>query len=150
MTETTTFTTVITTDMIDLADGPNAYTVTIGDENYRVEFEFDESSSPDESECYSEEDIQLWRDDHWYYVGVIVTPLDVPERHQFELSDSLWGLELDFPMSTPTIVNGKRYTHTTEEYLIVLYPVPDMIEEVAAKVRKWRESVNRMAGFKVN
>jgi hypothetical protein len=69
---------------------------------------------------------------------VIVTPLHVPESVQFELSDSLWGLEFDFTMTNPVEYNGKTFRDTGEDYTLMVYPVPDMITEVQRGVARWK------------
>lgn len=114
------------------------YLVTLANgERYKIEFKHDIDSTPDDADCYSERDKQLWLSDNWYYVGVIVTPLDVPERVQFELSDSLWGLEFDFPLNPPQVINGRTFRYTDADYQIMHYPVPDMIGQVQFKVKEW-------------
>ena len=36
-----------------------------------------------------------------------MTPLGVPENKQFELSDSLWGVEFCFPLDPPQKIDGQ-------------------------------------------
>jgi len=138
--------TTITRAMIDYdgrADVFGRYTieaVTITTEDgkrYRVTLESDLDSSPFEADCYSDTDIDAWREDRWSYVGAIVTPLDVPESVQFELSDSLWGLEFDFPLDEPQTHDGCTFYNINAEYRFLVYPVPDMIDEVKHGVERW-------------
>ena len=53
---------------------------------------FDDATRPGEFDCYSEEDIERWKNDEWCYVGIVVTA----EYKEWLLEDtaaSLWGLE---------------------------------------------------------
>lgn len=125
------------------------FVVTANGKSYKVEFELDLDANPNDADCYNPEDITAWQRDEWYYVGVTVTPLDVPEAIQFGLSDALWGLEFDFPLTPAQEINGRTYRDTGSDYQIMVYPVPGMIDEVAARVAAWEDSINRLAGFKV-
>ena len=54
--------------------------------------EFDDATKPREVDCYSEEDIERWKNGDWCYVGIVVTA----EYKGWLLGDtaaSLWGLE---------------------------------------------------------
>ena len=54
--------------------------------------EFDDVATPREVDCYSEEDIERWKNDDWCYVGIVVTA----EYRRWLLKDpaaSLWWLE---------------------------------------------------------
>lgn len=125
----------ITPDMIDY-DG-DAVIVTADGKRYRVTLEDDLDASPTDAECYSEEDIDSWHNDGWRYVGVIVTPLDVPESKQFELSDSLWGVEYYFRLDPPQTIDGHVYRYTDMDYICMVHPVPEMIEQVTFHVKGW-------------
>ena len=53
---------------------------------------FDDATKPGEVDCYSEEDIERWKNGDWCYVGIVVTA----EYKGWLLEDpvaSLWGLE---------------------------------------------------------
>ena len=57
--------------------------------------EQDTDTKPTDYECYDEADIQRWRDDEWFYVGVVVSV----SRNGVELSEhaaSLWGIDCNF------------------------------------------------------
>ena len=131
----------ITRDMIDWTDDEKPV-VTVNGKRYQVELPYDTDSEPFDADCYSPEDQQAWRDNAWHYVGVIVTPLDVPEDKQFELSDSLWGLEFNFPLDPPQEHGGHTYNSTNASYQITVYPVPDIIDEVTTKVEAWEAAVS--------
>jgi hypothetical protein len=126
----------ITRDMLDYDD--DAVIVTVNDRRYRVTTEFDADAAPTDYECYNAEDIDRWHNDDWNYVGVIVTPLDVPsEDQQFELSDSLWGVEYGFPLNPPLEHDGIRMFYTGMDYMVLVHPVPYMIEGVIASEKTW-------------
>ena len=118
----------ITRDMFDYDD--EAVIVTVNERRYRVTTEFDYDSSPDDADCYSDDDKEAWRNDVWHYVGVIVTPLDVPASARNQLDDSLWGVEYDFPLDPPQWIDGILYRYTDRDYTVMVHPVPEMIEEV--------------------
>ena len=53
---------------------------------------FDDATKPREVDCYSEEDIERWKNDEWCYVGIVVSA----EYGGWLLEDPvarLWGLE---------------------------------------------------------
>lgn len=127
----------ITPDMIDYDYYSDKATVTVDGKSYKIEFGPDYDNDVEDTDCYNEEDIAAWRNDEWNFIAVSVTPLDVPERVQFELSDSLCGLEYNFPLATKQVHNGRPYNSTNTDYQIMVYPVPDMIDEVASKVKLW-------------
>lgn len=57
--------------------------------------EYDTDTRPEDSDCYDTEDIERWRNDEWFYVGVVLSV----SRNGVELSDyaaSLWGIECNF------------------------------------------------------
>lgn len=57
--------------------------------------EYDTDSNPEDVECYSPEDVQRWKNDDWFYVGVVLSV----SRNGVELSDhatSLWGIDCNF------------------------------------------------------
>lgn len=57
--------------------------------------EYDTDSNPEDVECYSPEDVQRWKNDDWFYVGVVLSV----SRNGVELSDhaaSLWGVDCNF------------------------------------------------------
>ncbi len=62
---------------------------------FNVRLEYDDFSTPYELECYSDSDIRKWKDDEWFYGGLVVSV----SYNGFHLSDniaSLWGLECNF------------------------------------------------------
>ena len=50
-------------------------------------------------ECYSQEEIQAWKNDEWFYVGVVLSV----SCNGIEIDDhaaSLWGIDCNFPCGT--------------------------------------------------
>lgn len=132
----------ITPDMIEYSDvrecnEVSRFYVYYQDKRYRVQLVSDYDSTPEGEECYSEADIEAWQNDEWTFVGVIVTPIDVPKSSQFGLSDSLWGVEYEFPLSTPEEYGGVALFDTGDRYLTMVHPVPDMIDTVRRQVAAW-------------
>jgi len=63
--------------------------------------EQDHDTKPTDYECYDEADIQRWRNDDWFYVGVVVSV----SLNGVELSDhaaSLWGVDCNFSDTSNT------------------------------------------------
>lgn len=57
--------------------------------------EHDTDTKPTDSECYSADDIQRWKDDEWFYGGLVVSV----SLNGVALSDhaaSLWGIDCNF------------------------------------------------------
>lgn len=62
---------------------------------YTARLEYDDSSTPDDYECYSLEEKVSWLKDEWLYCGIIVSV----SRNGAVLEDhvtSCWGFELNF------------------------------------------------------
>ena len=57
--------------------------------------EQDTDTKPTDFDCYAPEEIQRWRNDDWFYVGVVLSV----SLNGVELSDhaaSLWGVDCNF------------------------------------------------------
>lgn len=56
--------------------------------------EFDQDTRPDDFDCYTEEQIQAWRGDEWYYGGIVLSVAynGVP---LLEHAASLWGIDIN-------------------------------------------------------
>ena len=53
-------------------------------------------TSPSDCDCYSEEEIKQWKNDYWFFCGVVLSVY----KAGVCLSDraaSLWGIECNFP-----------------------------------------------------
>lgn len=62
----------------------------------RARIEFDSDSRPDDSECYTKRQIQAWRDDEWFFCGVVLSV----SRNGVSIcghAASLWGIDCNFP-----------------------------------------------------
>lgn len=55
----------------------------------------DYDSEPLDSECYSSEDEQRWRNDEWFYCGVVVA-VSIKGIKLDHHAASLWGIECNF------------------------------------------------------
>lgn len=53
-------------------------------------------STPYDSECYSEDEIRQWKNDDWFYCGVILSVYKAGVCLSANAS-SLWGVECNFP-----------------------------------------------------
>ena len=56
----------------------------------------DSDSRPEDSDCYTPEQIKAWRAEEWFFCGIVVSV----SRAGITLSDrsvSLWGIEANFP-----------------------------------------------------
>lgn len=63
--------------------------------DFVARLQYDTDTMPTNSECYTPEDVQRWKDDEWFYVGVVLSV----SRNGVELSDhaaSLWGIDCNF------------------------------------------------------
>jgi hypothetical protein len=61
----------------------------------RIEPDYDSRPDDDDFECYTEEDVQRWRDDEWSYCGIVVS-VHVGEETIDKHAASLWRIELNF------------------------------------------------------
>jgi hypothetical protein len=55
----------------------------------------DTDTKPTDFDCYDPEDVTRWKNDEWFYVGVVLSV----SRNGVELSDhaaSLWGIDCNF------------------------------------------------------
>lgn len=56
----------------------------------------DNDAHVDDSDCYSKSQVTAWRNDEWFFVGVVVSV----SKNGVELDDhaaALWGVECNFP-----------------------------------------------------
>lgn len=56
---------------------------------------YDTDTKPSDSECYAPEDVTRWKNDEWFYCGLVLLVF----RNGVELSDhaaSLWGIDCNF------------------------------------------------------
>lgn len=66
--------------------------------------QYDTDTKPTDVDCYDTEDVQRWRDDEWFYVGVVLSV----SRNGVELSDhaaSLWGVDCNFSDTSNTYLS---------------------------------------------
>lgn len=58
--------------------------------------EADIDTRPENSECYSKKQIEAWKNDDWFFVGVVLSV----SKNGVDLGDhavSLWGIDCNFP-----------------------------------------------------
>jgi hypothetical protein len=63
--------------------------------DFVARLQHDTDTKPTDFYCYDAEDVQRWRDDEWFYVGVVLSV----SRNGVKLSDhaaSLWGIDCNF------------------------------------------------------
>lgn len=55
----------------------------------------DTDTTPDDSECYSVTKIKQWKNDEWFFVGIVISV----SKNDIVISDhasSLWGIECNY------------------------------------------------------
>jgi len=70
-------------------------------DKYRLvaRLEFDHDTTPDEFDCYDDEDTQAWKDNEWCYVGIVIGA----SYDGITLDDHLtscWGYEMNLTDNT--------------------------------------------------
>ena len=63
--------------------------------DFVARLECDYSATPYDFECYTPEDLQRWKNDEWFFGGIVLSV----SRKGVELSDhaaSLWGIDCNF------------------------------------------------------
>lgn len=73
----------------------DAIDVSVGDVTVTATIEFDDTSKPSDYDCYREPDVERWRQDEWFYCGIVLSiHVDgvVVSKHE----ESLWGIEVNF------------------------------------------------------
>lgn len=95
-----------------------------GGYDFVVEIATDSYSQPSDSECYSDEDIRKWKNDQWFYVGIVFTVY----KNGIQISDnlsSLWGIEANFGENN----NGLDYA------------IADLAEEAVTLAKKAHKDI---------
>ena len=60
-----------------------------------VTVEYDQDTKPSDSECYSAEDVARWKNDEWFYCGLVASVA----KNGIQVVDhaaSLWGIDCNF------------------------------------------------------
>ena len=69
----------------------DSITCTIGKYKFTAKIVYDPDSSVNDFECYSEDDIARWKNDEWYFCGIVLSckynDISIP------CNKSLWGIE---------------------------------------------------------
>lgn len=58
--------------------------------------EFDQDSRPEDSDCYTKRQIDAWRNDEWFFCGVVLS-VSLNGVMLAEHAASLWGVDCNFP-----------------------------------------------------
>jgi hypothetical protein len=63
--------------------------------DFEARIEYDTESKPTDFDCYSKEDVIRWKNDEWFYCGIVISV----SFKDIELSNhaaSLWGIDCNF------------------------------------------------------
>ena len=100
--------------------------------DFNVRIYADTDAHPGDSDCYTDKQVEAWKDDEWRFVGVEITPT----RHGVTIHgamDALWGLEFGSWTDTDENDNVTGHRDIGRQSLLE-YPIKDhMAEEAAAK-----------------
>ena len=69
----------------------DAIAYTIGKFEFIARIEHDSDSTPNDFDCYDECDIERWKKDEWFFVGVVLSCKY--NGIALECNESLWGIE---------------------------------------------------------
>lgn len=87
----------------------------------------DYDSSPDDSEGYTEEQIKQWKNDDWFYCGVILSVYKAGVCLSTNAA-SLWGVECNFPNASNSYLSDivkELETEALQEAGIILQKLND-------------------------
>ena len=120
--------------------------------SYRIEvFEDPDAGSPAEQyglypeSCYTQAQQDAHDRGDWMFAGVVVTPL-VGGLEIDGAADSLWGVEFGHYTLTDDEDRVQGTTDIGLDEIVKTHPVPDMLDEVRAGLRKHLEPVSAAAG----
>lgn len=87
---------------------------------YRATVEHDYDSRPEDTDCYTPEQLQAWRDDKWHYCGIVIS-IWLDDIQLAPNAASLWGVERNFPDGDNTYMTevanellGEAITYATQ------------------------------------
>lgn len=92
---------------------------------------YDTDTKPTDFECYDTADIERWRADEWFYVGVVLSV----SRNGVELSDhaaSLWGVDCNFSDTSNTYLSEVAQELEAEALDTARAEVARMLEALTA------------------
>lgn len=72
----------------------DSITCTIGKYTFKATIEHDLDSSPNDCDCYSESDIARWKNDEWFYCGIVLSC--EYNGVALECNESLWRIDTNF------------------------------------------------------
>jgi hypothetical protein len=73
----------------------DSITIEKGAFTVRVHLEFDGDSRPSDCDCYSDDDVQRWRDDEWFYGGLVAS-VWIDDVCIDDHAASLWSIDCNF------------------------------------------------------
>lgn len=86
---------------------------------------YDDSTRPDDFDCYDDATIEAWRNDDWYFCGVCVQVSRAGIDLTGPYGAALWGVEANFP--------GSDNAYLTE---IAADLIPEAIAEARAAMAR--------------
>lgn len=93
---------------------------------FRVDLDTDQDETPYHADCYTDEQVEAWKNDRWEFVIVTVTP-ELDGELITECLDSLGGVEAG---AIPEAVDGYIGRDQLSEY-----PVHEMVDACKANLR---------------
>ena len=114
---------------------------------YRVDLDPDDEANPREYDTdtyYSPEAIAEFDRGDWRYVGVTVTPV-IDGFDSDAVSDSLWAVE--YGRSARWVSDTLPDGDIGMDQIVTVHPVPGMIPEVRASLRKLHAALSSMPIF---
>lgn len=88
----------------------------------RIDVVPDSVATPFDADCYSDADIERWKNDEWHYVGIVYTAM----IDGIELGESsIWGTEYDL-VDSPDFIS---------DWIAEDYYHPDLLSEAISEAR---------------
>lgn len=101
-------------------NNPHGFTI-------RATISEDYDSSPSDYDCYTEEQIKQWKNDDWFYCGVILSVYKAGVCLSANAA-SLWGIECNFPNASNSYLSDivkDLETEALQEAEIILQKLID-------------------------
>lgn len=98
---------------------------------------YDDNSDPRDFDCYEEADVVRWKNDDWFFVGVVLSIQSHDGTIKAEL-DSLWGYEANF-------TDNHDYLTEVANELIDEKQILDTLQSIYQPVTRAIETLTRTA-----
>lgn len=99
--------------------------------------EFDQDTHPEDSDCYDAKDVQRWKNEEWFYGGVVLS-VEYDGQTVRDHVASLWGIDCNFGQDNAylaEVANDLLAESTTE--------IRDILAEIAiSAVEALQETVS--------